>query len=78
MPPTEIARAVSELWALVRPGPDNLLSAPPFVRLREACQQHYGEPASKEGLGFALANALRSFGLPCNADSVNASLSLPA
>jgi hypothetical protein len=78
MPPTEIIEAVSELWALVRPGPDNLLSAPAFVRLREACQRHYGEPDSKEGLGFALANALRSFGLPCNADSGNARFSLTA
>jgi hypothetical protein len=78
MPPTEIIEAVRGLWALVRPGPDNLLSAPSFVRLREACQRHYGEPESKDGLGFALENALRSFGLPCNADSGNARFSLPA
>jgi hypothetical protein len=55
--PTAITKAVVALWRIPPPGPNNLLSAQSFVRLRDACDSLY--PTSKDAFGFALANALR-------------------
>jgi hypothetical protein len=63
-PSQAMLRAMGELWRLRRPGPDNLLSVPAFVRLREACRDDYPN-AGKKGPAFALSTALRSLGLPC-------------
>lgn len=69
--PSMIA-AVEALWRIPRPGPDNLLAAPSFVALSEACQAEYGggKPV------FALSTALRSLGLPCHLPGNGAGLSL--
>ena len=48
--------AVEALWRIPRPGPDNLLAAPSFVALSEACQAEYGGDKPV----FALSTALRS------------------
>jgi hypothetical protein len=61
--PPALLEAVKVLWRIPPPGPDNLLSAPPFVRLRETCNSLYTK--SKDTHGFGLANALRALGLPC-------------
>lgn len=67
-----IIAAVEALWRIPRPGPDNLLAAPSFVALSEACQAEYGggKPV------FALSTALRSLGLPCHLPANVAALSL--
>jgi hypothetical protein len=59
----ELEQAVAAVWAIPPPGPDNLLSHRDFVALGEVCARRYGGA----NLAFALANALRSLGLPCNA-----------
>jgi hypothetical protein len=59
-----MVQAMGELWRLHPPGPDNILAAPAFIRLREACQDGYPN-AGTSGPGFALATALRALGLPC-------------
>jgi hypothetical protein len=74
--PTALIEAVASLWRIPPPGPDNLLSAPLFVRLREVCESLY--PNSKDREGFALSNALRALGLPCRLVRANARLALPA
>jgi hypothetical protein len=74
--PTALTEAVAALWRIPPPGPNNLWSAPPFVRLREVCESLY--PKSKDTVGFALANALRALGLPCALVAANEHLSLPA
>jgi len=74
--PTAITKAVVALWRIPPPGPNNLLSAQSFVRLRDACDSLY--PTSKDAFGFALANALRSLGLPCELVRTNAHLAMPA
>jgi hypothetical protein len=67
-----IIAAVEALWRIPRPGPDNLLAAPSFVALSEACRAEYGggKPV------FALSTALRSLGLPCHLPANGAGLSL--
>ena len=52
------------------PGPNNLLSAPQFIRIRDLCMSLYANAGEKDRLGkdrlgIALANALRGLGLPC-------------
>jgi len=64
--------AVEALWRIPRPGPDNLLAAPSFVALSEACQAEYGGDKPV----FALSTALRSLGLPCHLPASGAGLSL--
>jgi hypothetical protein len=62
--PSEVmVQAMAELWRMKPPGLDNLLAAPAFVRLREACRDGYPN-AGKKGPTLALATALRSLGLP--------------
>lgn len=62
------------LWRIPPPGPDNLFSAPAFVRLSEAARSAYpnaGRPV------FALGTALRSLGLPCGLPADRQQMSLP-
>lgn len=63
-PSEAMLQAMAELWRLRPPGPDNILAAPAFVRLREACRDVYPN-AGKNGPGYALSTALRALGLPC-------------
>lgn len=67
-----LVEAVSAVWRLRRPGPDNLLSAPPFVALSDLCEARYGGGKAV----FALSNALRSLGLPCGLRAAQADLAL--
>lgn len=53
---SSIIAAIEALWQIPRPGPDNLLAAPSFVALSEACQAEYGGDKPV----FALSTALRS------------------
>lgn len=57
--------ALAPLWRLPSPGPKNLYQHPAFVGFKAFCEQTF--PAADGGIGFsfALANALRSAGLPC-------------
>lgn len=64
-PPSAVVAALEALWQLPAPGPTDLLKAPAFVRLREACQASYPDTGWDQTLGLALINALRSLGLPC-------------
>src|SRR3954467_12233948 len=63
-PSEEMMKAVTELWQLLPPGPDNILAEPAFIRLRDACRDGYPN-AGTSGPAFALATALRALGLPC-------------
>lgn len=47
-PSEAMLRAMAELWRLAPPGPNNLLAAPAFVRLREAFRDGYSN-AGKNG-----------------------------
>jgi hypothetical protein len=60
-PDQPLIDALTTLWRIPRPGPDNLLSAPAFVALSELCDQRYGRGKAT----FALSSALRSLGMPC-------------
>lgn len=60
------------LWRIPSPGPDNLLAAPAFVALSELLDQRYGGGKAP----FALSNALRSLGLPCELPSNQSTLAL--
>ncbi len=75
-PGEAMLHAMAELWRLAPPGPDNLLAAPAFVRLREACRDAYPN-AGKSGPVFALWTALRSLGLPCELRAGAAHLAAP-
>lgn len=55
--------AVSALWRIPAPGPDNLLQHFAFVALADLCRDRYGGGAM---LSFALYNALHALGLPCH------------
>jgi hypothetical protein len=63
-PSEAMLQAMTELWRLRPPGPDNILTTPAFVRLREVCCDGYPN-AGKSGPSFALLTALRALGLPC-------------
>jgi hypothetical protein len=63
--PTALTEAITELWRIPPPGPDNLLSAPRFVHLRGTCESLYSNAGSRDALGIALSNAVRALGLPC-------------
>jgi hypothetical protein len=69
--------AMSDLWRVPPPGPDDILTHPAFERLRESCRDGYPS-AGKKGPAFALATALRALGLPCDLQKETAYLSLPA
>ena len=68
--------AMAELWRLSPPGPDNLLAAPAFERLRDACRDGYPN-VGKKGPAVALSTALRSLGLPCGLRADAAHLASP-
>jgi hypothetical protein len=68
--------AISDLWRLVPPGPDNILALPAFKRLRMACRDAYPN-ASANGPGYALLTALRALGIPCHLLKENAHLAFP-
>lgn len=72
-----IVSAMAELWRVPAPGPENLFSAPAFVRLREVCQTEYPQVGRGGGPTFALGNALHSLGLPCSLPPDAANLALP-
>jgi hypothetical protein len=74
--PPALTEAVSALWRIPPPGPNNLLSARPFVHLRDTCNMLF--PNSKDEIGFGLANALHALGLPCHLPAARANLGLPA
>lgn len=67
--------AMTELWRLRPPGPDNILAHPDFMRLRETCRDCYPN-AGKKGPNFALSTALRALGLPCHLQKAAADLAL--
>jgi hypothetical protein len=75
-PSSAMISAMSDLWRLRPPGPDNILAHPAFERLREACRGGYSN-AGKKGPAFALSTALRALGLPCGLQKETAHLSLP-
>lgn len=72
----QIEKALSALWQLPQPGPENLLAAPAFVALSELCDARFGGGKAV----FGLSSALRSLGLPCGlpAKQANLALDLPA
>ncbi|WP_426411614.1 hypothetical protein [Bradyrhizobium ganzhouense] len=74
-PSTAMLAAMTELWRLCPPGPDNILAHPAFVRLRETCRDGYTN-AGKNGPNFALSTALRSLGLPCHLQKETSHLAL--
>ncbi len=45
--------AMTDLWRIRPPGPDNILAHPAFMRLREICRDDYPN-AGKKGPNFAL------------------------
>lgn len=75
-PSNAMISAMSDLWRLRPPGPDNILAHPAFERLREACRDGYSS-AGKKGPAFALSTALRALGLPCSLQKETAHLALP-
>ncbi|WP_157221040.1 hypothetical protein [Flavisphingomonas formosensis] len=75
-PSDAMISAISDLWRLRPPGPDNILAYPAFERLREACRDGYPN-AGKKGPAFALSTALRALGLPCGLQKETLHLSLP-
>jgi hypothetical protein len=76
--PAALTVAIEALWRVPSPGPDNLLTARRFVQLRDTCDSLYPKAKSKDALGFALSNALRALGLPCELTTTNSDLALPA
>ncbi len=74
-PSTAMLTAMTDLWRLRPPGPDNILAHPAFVRLRETCRDGYPN-ARKKGPNFALSTALRALGLPCHLQKGTAHLAL--
>lgn len=76
-PSSAMISALTDLWQLRPPGPDNILAHSAFERLREACRDGYPN-AGKKGPAFALSTALRSLGLPCGLQRQTAHLALPA
>lgn len=75
-PSMAMLTAMTDLWRLRPPGPDNILAYPAFERLREACRDGYPN-AGKKGPAFALSTALRALGLPCHLQKDTAHLASP-
>jgi hypothetical protein len=67
---------IEALWRIPYPGPQNLLSAPAFTRLRDTCVTLYPNACKKDRLGIPLSNALRALGLPCGLPPSGGDLSL--
>jgi len=61
-PPIQLTHAQEQLWRIPPPNPSNLFKAPAFAQLTDLCGEIYGYPHSSS----ALANAIRSLGIPCN------------
>lgn len=76
-PSATMLTAVTDLWQLRPPGPDNIHAHPAFERLREACRDGYLNAGNK-GPAFALSTALRALGLPCHLQKGMAHLALSA
>lgn len=76
--PAPLNEAIKALWRIPPPGPVNLLSSAQFIRLRDACESLYSKAQWKDGLSFALSNALRVLGLPSGLALANTGLALPA
>lgn len=74
-PSSEMLSAITDLWCLRAPGPENMLAHPAFERLRNACCDGYPNAGSK-GPAFALSTALRALGLPCTLQASNAHLTM--
>ncbi|MDN7445025.1 hypothetical protein QZM64_38325 [Burkholderia cepacia] len=68
----QLLDVLAVLWRIPPPGPDNLLAAPAFVALSELLDRRYGGGKAT----FALSNALRSLGLPCELPSNQLALAL--
>ncbi|WP_175824509.1 hypothetical protein [Burkholderia cepacia] len=68
----QLLDVLAVLWRIPPPGPGNLLAAPAFVALSELLDQRYGGGKAT----FALSNALRSLGLPCELPSNQSALAL--
>jgi hypothetical protein len=75
--PTQLIEAVAALWHIPRPGPDNLLSHPRFIRLRDTCHSLYSKGGPERPLDLLLYNALRALGLPSLLTPTDAHLALP-
>lgn len=75
-PSEAMISAMTALWRLRPPGPDNVLAHPAFERLREVCRDGYPN-AGKKGPAFALSTALGALGLPCELREDIAYLALP-
>jgi len=75
-PSEAMISAMTDLWRLRPPGPDNVLAHPAFERLREVCRDGYPN-AGQKGPAFALSTALRALGLPCELREDVAYLALP-
>lgn len=75
-PSKAMISAMTDLWRVRPPGPDNVLAHPAFERLREVCRDGYPN-AGKKGPAFALSTALRALGLPCELREDTAYLALP-
>lgn len=75
-PSTAMIAALTDLWRLSAPGPDNLLADPAFLRLRESCRAGYPS-CGPTGPNFALSAALRSLGLPCSLSPNAGAIALP-
>ncbi len=74
-PSNAMISAMSDLWRLRPPGPDNILAYPAFERLRLVCRDNHPN-AGEKGPGFALSTALRALGLPCSLQKETTHLSL--
>ncbi|RMB02747.1 hypothetical protein [Eilatimonas milleporae] len=75
-PSRAMLEAMSDLWRLRPPGPDNIFAHPAFKRLREVCRDSYSN-AGENGPNFALSIALQALGLPCDLQKGTAHLALP-
>lgn len=75
-PSDTMIAALTDLWRLRPPEPDNILKDPAFLRLREACRDGYPN-AGRSGPNFALSTGLRTLGLPCSLPPNAAPLALP-
>lgn len=65
--------ALAELWQIPFPGPENILKAPPFLRLQGLCRKEYNAGSA----AFSLSNALRALGAPFALPEKAARFSLP-
>jgi hypothetical protein len=76
--PAALTEAVAALWRIPRPGPNNLLSDPRFICLRDTCDSLYPKGGPRGPLDFALYNAMWALGLPSRVVQANDHLTLPA